>query len=144
MNRRQFIAGAGAFVAGVAAGGLPRLTGTALGATPALTPARRATYRRLLAALGQAPGGRFAHREAAAGTRAFAGWYAAAPEGMRRHADAVLDAAGELPSGYAALRDLPGGAAPTPEQAHRRAVLMAAVALVEGPGDERAPTEALS
>ena len=48
---------------------------------------------------------------------------------------------------YATLRELRGGAAPTPTEAHRRAVLMAAIALVEGPdapGDHRAPTAALA
>ena len=97
--------------------------------------------------LGDAPRGRFD----ASGDPGVRAWYAGQPEATRAHADAVLDAAGGAarPAGesYAALRELPGGAAPTPEQAHRRAVLMAAVALVEGPdapGDHRAPTEALA
>ena len=138
IDRRQFLAGAAGAAAALLGGRLPRAA--AAGAT--LSPARRAAYRRLVAALREAPGGRFDH---AAGGRAFAAWYASQPERMRRHADTVLDAASELlPARYLELRDLPGGASPDAQQAHRRGVLMAAVALVEGPGDERAPTDALA
>ena len=141
MNRRQFFVRAGLLAA--AAAGLPRLASPA--AAPALTPARRATYRRLVAVLREAPDGRF---HAAAGTRAFAAWYSRQSDDTRAHADAVLDAAaGLVAPSYAALRELPGGAAPNAGEAHRRAVLMAAVALVEGPdapGDHRAPTAALA
>jgi hypothetical protein len=139
--RREFIAGAAALVAGIATGGLPS---PAFGARPRLAPERLATYRRLRAALGAAPRRRF--RTAARGD-GFARWYAAQPQPMREHVDAVLDAARELlPAGrgYAALRDLPGGASPTPAQAHRRSVLMAAVAVIEGPRNANAPTEALA
>lgn len=141
MLRREFIAGAAALVAGVAAGGL---ASPAFGARPRLAPRRLATYRRLRAALGEAPRRRF--RTAAKGD-GFARWYATQPEPMRAHVDAVLDAARELlpaDRGYAALRDLPGGARPTPAQARRRAVLMAAVELIEGPRNAKAPTEALA
>ncbi len=106
MNRRQFIVRAGLLAA--AAAGLPRLAAPA--AAPALTPARRATYRRLVAVLREAPDGRF---DAAAGTRAFAAWYAGQADGARAHADAVLDAAGGAArpgESYATLRELRGGA----------------------------------
>ena len=45
---------------------------------------------------------------------------------------------------YAALRPGPGGGSPSPAEAHRRAVVIAAVALVEGPADQREPTEGLA
>ena len=45
---------------------------------------------------------------------------------------------------YAALRPGPGGGSPSPAEAHRRAVVIAAVALVEGPTDQREPTEGLA
>jgi hypothetical protein len=106
--------------------------------------------------LRQAPDGRFRHRDAAAGTRRFADWYAGQPAATRMHADAVLDGVGELLDGaggggaarrYAALRDRPGGATPAPAEARRRAVLLAAVALVEGPAGlegERTAIEGLA
>jgi len=155
LDRRELIR-AGALLAAAAGAGLPRLAGPAPAAAAgsALLPQRRATYRALLIVLGEAPGGRFRHRDAVAGTRAFAAWYAAQPPEPRLHADAVLDAVDELLGArgsaagrYAGLRDRPGGASPAPEEAHRRAVLMAAIALAEGPeaaGAERAPTEALA
>jgi len=93
-----------------------------------------------------APGGRFAHRDAAAAAAAFAGTYASADASARAHADAVLDGvAGLLRGGpaarLAALRPGPGGATPSQAEAHRRAIVLAAVALVEGPADQREPTE---
>ena len=45
---------------------------------------------------------------------------------------------------YAALRPGPGGGSPAPAEAHQRAVVIAAVALVEGPSDQREPTEGLA
>ena len=83
--------------------------------------------------------------------RAFASAYGAGDDARRAHADAVLDAVAPLlrrarrPAGrYAALRPGPGGGSPSPAEAHRRAVVMAAVALVEGPTDQREPTEGLA
>jgi len=156
LDRREFIR-AGLLLAAAAGAGFPRLGAPAVAATaaaPALSPGRQASFQALLGALREAPGGRFRHRDAAAGTRAFADWYAAQPPAMRLHADTVVDAVGELigtrgtaARRYATLRDRPGGASPSPAEAHRRAVLMAAVALAEGPdaaGTERAPTEALA
>jgi hypothetical protein len=43
-----------------------------------------------------------------------------------------------------ALRPGPGGGSPSPAEAHRRAIVMAAVALAEGPTDQREPTEGLA
>lgn len=156
LDRREFIR-TGALLAAVAGAGLPRLGGPAAAsaaAGSALTPHRRSTYRALLTVLREAPDGRFRHREAVEGTRAFANWYAVQAPELRAHADSVLDAVDELlgargdaPGRYAGLRDRPGGGSPAPREAHRRAVLMAALALAEGPeaaGPERAPTEWLA
>ena len=151
LDRRQFIAH-GAVLAAAAAAGVPRLAAPAAAhaAAPVLAPARLATYRRLVEALRLAPGGRFAHHDAAAAASLFAGAYAAGDAGSRGHADAVLDAAAELlrapgaAGRYAALRPGPGGGSPSPGEAHRRAIVMAAVALVEGPSEWREPTEGLS
>lgn len=147
LDRREFIV-RGALLA-LSAAGLPRLVATAAAApaAPALAPFRLATYRRLVEALRLAPGRRFAHRDAAAAADAFASAYAAGDEAARAHADAVLDAVAPLlgaggPAGrYAALRPGPGGGSPSPAEAHRRAIVMAAVALAEGPTDQREPTE---
>lgn len=153
LDRREFVR-AGALLAAAGAGLTRPGTPETAAARTALSPARRSTYRALLSVLREAPGGRFRHRDAVASTREFAGWYAAQPPELRRHADRVLDAVDELLGArasaagrYAALRDRPGGASPPPEEAHRRAVLMAAIALAEGPeaaGPGRAPTEALA
>jgi hypothetical protein len=156
LDRREFIA-RGALLA-LSAAGLPRLVATAAAApaapavpaAPALAPFRLATYRRLVEALRLAPGRRLAHRDAAAAADAFASAYGAGDEGARAHADAVLDAVAPLlgaggPAGrYAALRPGPGGGSPSPAEAHRRAIVMAAVALAEGPTDQREPTEGLA
>ena len=151
LDRREFIA-RGALLA-LSAAGLPRLVAPAAAspAAPALAPVRLATYQRLVEALRLAPGRRFAHRDAAAAAAAFASTYGAGDDDARAHADAVLDAVAPLlgapggPAGrYAALRPGPGGGSPSPAEAHRRAVVMAAVALVEGPSDQREPTEGLA
>ena len=151
LDRRQFIVRLALLAASAA--GLPRLVAPAApsAAAPALTPARLATYRHLVEALRLAPGGRFAHRDAAAAASTFAGTYAAGDDASRAHADTVLDAVRDLlraPGGsaarYAALRPGPGGGSPSPAEAHRRAVVLAAVALVEGPTDQREPTEGLA
>jgi hypothetical protein len=151
LDRRQFLVRAAALLAATAGLGVPgaAVPAPALAAGgAALTPRRRATYRALLATLREAPDGRFRHRDAAAGARAFADWYAAQPEAARLHADAVLDGVAEqLPMRYAALRDRPGGATPPDDEARRRALLVAAVCLVEGPAgpeDERSATGALA
>jgi hypothetical protein len=157
LDRRSFLR-AGLALAVAAGAGFPRLAApaaaSAAAAGPALSGPRRASYRTLLTVLREAPDGRFGHRRPDADAQAFADAYAVMPDAGRRHADAVLDAIGELvgrggtpAQRYAALRDRPGGATPSPEEAHRRAVLMAAVGLVEGPeavAAERAPIEALS
>jgi hypothetical protein len=153
LDRRQFLTRASALLAATSGLGLAsRLTAPAAAATVALTERRQAVYRALLATLRESPDGRFRHRDAAAGARAFADSYAAQPEAARAHADAVLDAVEEIltrTSGtarrrYATLRDRPGGAAPADDEARRRATLLAAVALVEGPTQERSATEALA
>ena len=151
LDRREFIA-RGVLLA-LSAAGLPRLAAPAAAsaAAPGLAPVRLATYRRLVEALRLAPDARFAHRDAVAAARAFASAYGAGDEAARSHADAVLDAVAPLlgaPGGaagrYAALRPGPGGGSPAPAEAHKRAVVMAAVVLVEGPSDQREPTEGLA
>ena len=151
LDRRQFIAH-GAVLAAAAAAGVPRLAAppAAQAAAPVLAPQRLVTYRRLVEALRLAPDGRFSHQDAAAAASLFAGAYAAGDADSREHADAVLDAVAGLlrapgaAGRYAALRPGPGGGSPSPEEAHRRAVVMAAVALVEGPTDQLEPTEGLA
>lgn len=153
LDRRQFLARAALLAASAA--GLPRLmrpaAASAAGAAPGLAPARLATFRKLAEALRLAPGGRFAHRDAAAAATAFAGAYVAFDSDARAHADTVLDAAAGLLRGAGgpgarieALRPGPGGASPSPEEAHRRAMVLAAIALVEGPADQREPTEGIA
>jgi hypothetical protein len=132
LDRRTFLLRAAA-LAGAAAGvGGLRLPAPAAAAAAgtALSARRQATCRALLAGLG-----RSRHRDAAAGARRFAAYYAQQPAEMRAHADAVLDAVGTvLPraGGHGSLRGRPGGAAPSAAEARRRAVLLAAVTLIEG------------
>jgi hypothetical protein len=151
LDRRAFLLRAAALVGGAAGLGALRPPAPAIAAGTALSPARQAICRALLAALRQAPGGRFRHRGAAAGARRFAAWYAAETADMRSHADAVLDAVARyLPGAGAAGRALharPGGGAPTAAEAQRRAVLLAAVTLLEGadaPAGERTAVEGLA
>ena len=72
--------------------------------------ARAATYRALVRALRAAPDGRFEHADPRAAQRRYARWYAAQPDAVRAHADAVLDAlrAGGVP-GYAEVVAPRGG-----------------------------------
>ena len=153
LDRRQLLA-RGALLAASAAG-LPRLlqpaAASAAGAAPGLAPARLATFRKLAEALRLAPGRRLAHRDEAAAAAAFAAAYAAGDAALRAHADAVLDEAAGLLRGaggpaarLSALRPGPGGGSPAPEEAHRRSIVLAAVALVEGPADQREPTEGIA
>ena len=151
LDRRQFIARSALLAASAA--GLPRLLrpASAVAAGSGLAPARLATFRKLAEVLSAAPGGRFSHRDAAAAATAFAGVYAASDSTLRAHADAVLDAVAGLLRGaggpaarVAALRPGPGGGSPSPEEAHRRAMVLAAIALVEGPADQREPTEGIA
>jgi hypothetical protein len=87
IDRRRFLFAAVATGAGLASGG------TAL-ATPVRKQARAATYRALVHALRTAPDGRFRHADPRAAERRYARWYAAQPDAIRAHADAVLDAIG--------------------------------------------------
>jgi hypothetical protein len=113
IDRRRFL-----FVAAAATGA--RLTGGASAWAAPSTDARAVTYRALVRALGAAPDGRFRHADPRAAYRRYARWYAAQPEAIRAHADAVLDALSAAgPPAYAEL------AAPR----RRRAAVAAAVAL---------------
>jgi hypothetical protein len=118
IDRRRFLitvaVAAGAGVAGDA-------TGWAA-ATRTPRDARAATYRALVRALRAAPDGRFRPADPRAAQRRYARWYAAQPEAVKRHSDAVLDAlrAGGVPE-YAQLVAPRGG--------ERCATVSAAVAL---------------
>ena len=137
VDRRQFIAGAGTFVAGSRPAACRGSPGPPLAAD---ADAHARAPRRLppaVAALGQAPAAasqtasRRHPRLRRAGTppsprpRARTPTPCSTPSGMLRPSGRA---------GYAALRDLPGGATPTAEEAHRRAVLMAARRARRGPG----------
>jgi hypothetical protein len=122
IDRRQFL-----FAVVVATG-----AGMAGSASAWAAPVRRAvggragTYRALVRALRAAPDGRFRHAEPRAAHRRYVRWYAAQPEAVKRHADAVLDAlkAGGLPD-YAELATQASAA----HGAGRCATLAAGVAL---------------
>jgi hypothetical protein len=113
IDRRRFL-----FVA-AAATGAGLTTGASAWAAPA-RDVRAVTYRALVRALRAAPDGRFRHADPGAAYRRYARWYAAQPDAIRVHADAVLDALSDAgPPAYAEL------AAPRRD----RAAVAAAVAL---------------
>jgi hypothetical protein len=86
----------------------PRWTVGAAWGAPVLHPRRAVRYRRLVAALGHAPDGRFRGCRAGRATRDFARWYARQDATVRAHADAVLDAlAPAMTAGYARLAHAP-------------------------------------
>jgi hypothetical protein len=116
IDRRRFL-----FVVAAATG-----AGLAGGATAwggsvrAAAETRAATYRSLVRALRTAPDGRFRHADPRAAHRRYARWYAAQPDAIQAHADAVLDALSE--AGAPAYAELA-----TPRRG--RATVAAAVAL---------------
>jgi hypothetical protein len=116
IDRRRFLLAAAATAGAGLAGGT-----TAWGAsTRAPAQDRAATYRALVRALRAAPDGRFRHADPRAAHRRYARWYAAQPDAIRAHADAVLDVLRDAgPPAYAEL------AAPR----RSRATVAAAVAL---------------
>jgi hypothetical protein len=116
IDRRRFLlAAAAATGAGLASGA----TAWA-GSVRAPAEVRAATYRALVRALRAAPDGHFRHADPRAAHRRYARWYAAQPDAIRAHADAVLDALSDAgPPAYAEL------AAPR----RGRATVAAAVAL---------------
>ena len=100
IDRRRFLlAAAAATGAGLASGA----TAWA-GSVRAPADARAATYRALVRALRAAPDGRFRHADPRAAHRRYARWYAAQPDAIQAHADAVLDALSDAgPPAYAEL-----------------------------------------
>jgi hypothetical protein len=122
IDRRRFLFA----VAAAAGAGLPGGARAWAATMPTPGQARAATYRALVRALRAAPDGRFRHADPRAAHRRYAGWYAAQPAAIRRHADAVLDAlrAGGLPD-YAQLAAQPSGT----RGAGRCATVAAAVVL---------------
>lgn len=118
---------------GVLAGGLvlDRVHGglVATARSFGLAPSRAATYHRLVGALQAAPDRRWRHRDVASATRAFARWYARQPVSTRNHVDVVLDA---LPAvGPVRHEELASATRPpnSSRQAHRCAVVAAALQL---------------
>jgi hypothetical protein len=116
IDRRRFLLVAAAAAGAGLAGGAPAWSASAR--PPA--EARAATYRALVRALRAAPDGRFRHADPRAAHRRYARWYAAQPDAIQAHADAVLDALSDAgPPAYAELA--------TPRR--RRAIMAAALAL---------------
>jgi hypothetical protein len=132
ITRRHALIGAAAAAALAAA----PARAAAIGTAPMLHPRRAATYRRLVAGLRGAPGGRFAHRGATPATRAFAGWYAGQDAAIRAHADAVLDRV--RAAGIARYGDLERAAAAQDPLA-AAAVALAAVACEPPPAEDEHP-----
>jgi hypothetical protein len=87
IDRRRFLIAA----AGTAGAALAGSAGSLTPPAGAAGDARAATYRALVRALRAAPDGRFRHTDPHAAHRRYARWYAAQPDAVRRHADAVLD-----------------------------------------------------
>jgi hypothetical protein len=106
-------------------------------AAPVRTSAqtRASTYRALVGALRTAPGGRFRHADPRAAHRHYARWYAAQPDAIRAHADAVLDALSAAgPPTYAQL------AAPRRARAAMAAALaLACIGCEPPPGEDERP-----
>jgi hypothetical protein len=130
IDRRRFLFAAAAAGAGLAGGA------TAWAAPPRQMPqARAATYRSLVRALRKAPDGRFRHADPRAAQRRYARWYAAQPEAIQAHADAVLDAMGAGgPPAYAQM------AAPRRDRAMIAAALaLACVGCEPPPGADERP-----
>ena len=116
IDRRRFLLAAATTAGAGLAGGATAWAGP----VQAPAQARAATYRALVRALRAAPDGRFRHVDPRAAHRRYARWYAAQPDAIRAHADAVLDALRDAgPPAYAEL------AAPR----RSRATVAAAVAL---------------
>jgi hypothetical protein len=88
IDRREFLL----VVAGTAGAGLAGGAGALTAPAGAAVDARAATYRALVRSLRRAPDGRFRHADPVTAQRRYARWYAAQPESVQRHADAVLDA----------------------------------------------------
>jgi TAT (twin-arginine translocation) pathway signal sequence len=137
IDRRQFL------VAGAGATGAALTGGTGAWAASARRPvdARAATYRALVRSLRAAPDERFRSADAATAHRRYTRWYAAQPDAVRRHADAVLDAvnAGRPPR-YAELAAPPSDASGV----WRCATVAAAIALAcvgcePPPGEDERP-----
>jgi hypothetical protein len=137
LDRREFLLA----VAGTAGAGLAGGAGALSAPASAAVDTRAATYRALVRSLRRAPDGRFRHADPAAAQRRYQRWYAAQPEAVQRHADAVLDAlkARGRP-GYAELAVPPSG----PLSERRPATMAAAVGLAcvgcePAPGEDERP-----
>jgi hypothetical protein len=137
IDRREFLL----VVAGTAGAGLAGGAGALAAPASAAVDTRAATYRALVRALRRAPDGRFRHADPVAAQRRYERWYAAQPETVRSHADAILDAlkARRRP-GYTELAGPPSG----PLRGRRCATVAAAIGLAcvgcePAPGEDERP-----
>jgi hypothetical protein len=150
IDRRGFLVGAAAIAWSAVAPGRLRWAPATAAASPAPAARRAATFRALVAALQDAPDGRFGAVPVRMIGPRFARWYAAQDAAERARADDVLDAVGR-PSRIARYHALARTAAScrTRRAAGRAAALAAAVdlaaAVCEPPPaeDERPPAPAL-
>jgi hypothetical protein len=137
LDRREFLLAAAGTAGASVAGGAGALTAP----VSAAVDTRAATYRALVRSLRRAPDGRFRHADPAAAQRRYQRWYAAQPEAVQGHADAILDAlkAHGRP-GYAELAVPPSG----PLRGRRPATMAAAIGLAcvgcePAPGEDERP-----
>jgi hypothetical protein len=147
LRRRDFLAGTLTAAGAIALAGPSASAAPVSGGAGALSAARAETYRTLVAALRQAPDGRFRHARPGPAASAFARWYVSQAAAVRDHADAVLDllrAAGELR--YDRLARPVAACADATAARHRAAVAagveLAAVAIAPPPPPGERPLTA--